>query len=333
MVGGWFDAEDLAGPLKLFRAIEADGSAPAQTLVMGPWLHGGWSEGDGDKLGNLEFHSKTGEFFREQIEFPFFMQTLKGAGQTNFPKAWMFETGRNEWRQFKVWPPKNVTARSLYLQAGGKLSFSPPARASEEFDEYTSDPARPVPLTGEIGEGMPGDYMTYDQRFASRRSDVLAYQTEPLKEDVTLAGPITPILRVSTSGTDSDFVVKLIDVYPNDTPDPERGRRRVHLGGYQQMVRGEPFRGKFRRSLSRPEPFIPGKPAEIKFAMPDVLHTFKAGHRIMVQIQSSWFPLVDSNPQQFEDIPKAKAEDFHKAVERVYRGGTHGTRIEVLVMK
>jgi len=333
MVGGWFDAEDLAGPLKLFRAIEADGSAPARTLVMGPWSHGGWSDGDGDKLGNLEFHSKTGEFFREQIEYPFFMQTLKGVGHTNFPKAWMFETGRNEWRQFKVWPPKNVSRRSLYLQAGGKLSFSPSPGAAEEFDEYTSDPARPVPLTGEIGEGMPGDYMTYDQRFACRRSDVLAYQSEPLKEDVTVAGPVTPILRVSTSGTDSDFIVKLIDVYPNDTPDPERGPRRVHLGGYQQMVRGEPFRGKFRQSMSRPKPFIPGHPEEIEFAMPDVLHTFKAGHRIMVQIQSTWFPLVDRNPQQFEDIPRAKAADFQKAVERVYRGGTHGTRVDVMVMK
>ena len=180
---------------------------------------------------------------------------------------------------------------------------------------------------------MPGDYMTYDQRFASRRSDVLSYETEPLKEDMTIAGPITPVLRVSTSGTDSDFIVKLIDVYPNDTPDPDRNPRRVHLGGYEQMVRGEPFRGKFRRSMSKPKPFIPGQPEEIEFAMPDVLHTFQAGHRIMVQIQSSWFPLVDRNPQQFEDIPQAKSSDFRKAVERVYRGGTHGTRVDVMVVK
>lgn len=333
LVGGWFDAEDLGGTLKLFRALEADGSAPALTLVMGPWPHGGWSGGNGDTLGDLNFVFKTGEYFREQIEFPFFMQALKGESQTNFPKAWMFETGENQWLQFQDWPPRNTVRRSLYLEAGGKLSFSPPARAAEGFDEYISDPAKPVPVTGEIGAGMPGDYMTGDQRFASRRTDVLAYQTEPLENDLTLAGPVTPVLRVSTSGTDSDFIVKLIDVYPNNAPDPTPNPRSVHFGGYQQMVRGEPFRGKFRRSMSRPEPFTPGRPAKIEFAMPDVLHTFKAGHRIMVQIQSSWFPMVDRNPQQFEDIPGAKASDFQKAVERVYRGGKEGTRLDVLVME
>jgi hypothetical protein len=186
---------------------------------------------------------------------------------------------------------------------------------------------------GEIGEGMPGDYMTRDQRFASLRTDVLTYQSEPLKEDVTVAGPVTPVLRVSTSGTDSDFIVKLIDVYPNDMPDPSPNPKGIHFGGYQQMVRGEPFRGKFRNSMARPEPFVPGQPAKIEFAMPDVLHTFKVGHRIMVQIQSSWFPMVDRNPQQFVDIPSAQASDFQKAVERVYRGEQDGTHIDVLVLK
>jgi hypothetical protein len=333
LVGGWFDAEDLGGTLKLFRAIEASGSAPAVTLVMGPWSHGQWGRQSGDQLGNLTFASRTGEYFREKIELPFFMQTLKDQGHKTLPKAWMFETGKNEWRKFQSWPPKNAVRRSLYLDAGGKLSFSPPASAAEEFDEYASDPSKPVPVTGEIGAGMPGDYMTYDQRFASRRTDVLTYETEPLKQDVTLAGPVTPVLRISTSGTDSDFIVKLIDVYPNDTPDPDPNPPGVHFGGYQQMVRGEPFRGKFRQSMSRPEPFIAGQPAKIEFAMPDVLHDFRAGHRIMVQIQSSWFPLVDRNPQQFEDIPGAKASDFQKAVERVYHGGSEGTRIDVLVME
>jgi len=187
-------------------------------------------------------------------------------------------------------------------------------------------------LTSEIGDGFPGDYMTCDQRFASRRTDVLTYQTEPLKHDVTIAGPVMPVLRVSTSGTDSDFVVKLIDVYPNDEDDPEPNPKDIHLGGYQQMVRGEPFRGKFRNSMSRPKPFVPGQPAKIEFVMPDVLHTFRAGHRIMVQIQSSWFPLVDLNPQQFENIMEAKPGDFQKAVERVYRGGADGTRIDMLVL-
>jgi hypothetical protein len=324
LVGGWFDAEDLGGTLKLFRAIEADGSAPALTLVMGPWSHGEWARQDGQKLGDLNFGSKTAEYFRDRIEFPFFMQSLKLKGSKKLPKAWLFETGKNQWRQFEAWPPVNATRRSLYLQAGGKLAFSPAASTAEEFDEYTSDPSKPVPVTSEIGGGMPGDYMTRDQRFASQRPDVLTYETEPLEHDVTAAGPVIPVLRVSTSGTDSDFIVKLIDVYPNDSPN--------HFGGYEQMVRGEPFRGKFRDSMSNPAPFVPGQPAKIEFAMPDVFHDFRAGHRIMVQIQSSWFPMVDRNPQQFEDIPNAKASDFQKAVERIYRGGADGTRIDVLVL-
>ncbi len=335
LVGGWFDAEDLGGTLKLFRAMDADGHAPALTLVMGPWSHGQWASPSGDHLGNLNFEFKTSEYFREKIELPFFVQTLKGESNVNtkFPKAWMFETGKNQWRKFDAWPPANSVRRSLYLQSGGKLSFSPSAHAAEEFDEYVSDPAKPVPVTSEIGEGMPGDYMTYDQRFASRRTDVLTYQSEPLSNSVTIAGPITPVLRVSTSGTDSDFIVKLIDVYPNDTPDPDPNPQNIRFGGYQQMVRGEPFRGKFRNNMARPEPFVPGQPTKIEFAMPDVLHTFKTGHRIMVQIQSSWFPLTDRNPQKFEEIPSAKTSDFQKATERIYYGGPNGTRIDVLVME
>jgi len=206
----------------------------------------------------------------------------------------------------------------LYLDANGKLSFNPPA-ARNGYDEYTSDPAHPVPVSANIGAGMPGDYMTYDQRFASRRPDVLTYVTEPLDHDVTVAGPVTPILQVSTSGTDSDFDVKLIDVYPADYPG---------LGGYQQLVRGEPFRGKFRNSLEKPEPFTPNQPAKIEYVMPDICHTFRPGHRIMVQIQSSWFPLTDLNPQKFIDIPHAKRTDFQTAVERIYRGSA--VRISVM---
>ncbi len=337
-VGGWFDAEDLAGPLKLFRAAEQIG-AETNTLVMGPWPHGGWAGSDGDKLGNLNFASKTGEFFRDRIQLPFFLRNLKlkgeGLGTTNdtrIPKAWLFETGTDEWRRFDSWPPTNATRRALYLDALGKLDFSPAASHDDEFDEYVSDPAKPVPVLGEIGSGMPSHYMTYDQRFASVRTDVLTYRTAPLDHDVTVAGPITPRLRVSTSGTDSDFVVKLIDVYPNDYPNPDPNPKGVHLAGYQQLVRGEPFRGKFRHSLSQPEPFVPGQPTTIEFTMPDVLHTFRPGHRIMVQIQSSWFPTVDRNPQKFVNIPTAKAADFQKASERIYRGGPDGTRLEVLVL-
>jgi len=344
VVGGWFDTQDLGGTLKLYQAIAHDGSAPASTLVMGPWPHGGWSRGDGDTLGNLNFREKTARFYREQIEFPFFLQQLKGKGGglnigtgVALPKAWVFVTGRNVWRMFDTWPPANAVRRSLYLDAGGKLSFTAPEGDGSQFDEYVSDPAKPVPVTGEIGVDLSYDYMTHNQRFASRRPDVLAYETEPLKQALTIAGPVTPVLRVSTSGTDSDFVVKLLDVYPNDYQDPAAAADRrappgaVPMGGYEQLVRGEPFRGKFRNSKSQPEPFQPNQPAEIQFAMPDVMHTFLPGHRIMVQIQSSWFPLTDRNPQQFLDIPSAKAGDFQKAVERVYRGGPDGTRLDVLV--
>jgi putative CocE/NonD family hydrolase len=332
--GGWFDAEDLSGPLKLFRAAQATGPKAPVTLVMGPWNHGGWSRGDGDKLGNLQFNSKTGEFYREHIELPFFLANLKGKGEglgPNVPAAWVFQTGTNQWMRFDTWPPKNSAEVAFYPDASGGLSMQTPKAAG--FDEYVSDPAKPVPVLGEPGPGMPGDYMTYDQRFASERTDVLTYQTAVLDHDVTIAGPITASLQVSTSGTDSDFVVKLIDVYPDDYPDPSPNPKGVHMGGYQQMLRGEPFRGKFRNSFSKPEPFVPGQASKIEYTMPDVCHTFRTGHRIMVQIQSSWFPLTDRNPQQFLNIPKAKASDFKKATERVYRGGDGGTKIVLRVVQ
>jgi putative CocE/NonD family hydrolase len=339
-VGGWFDAEDLAGPIKLFYALEKNGPRAPHTLVMGPWRHGGWSRGDGDTLGNLRFGSKTSEFYRETIEFPFFLEHLKGKGNglegedgSGTPKAWVFETGANAWRRHDAWPPREAREASLYLAQGGKLVFEPVAGGGEAFDEYVSDPAKPVPVVGHItGDGMPGDYMAEDQRFASRRPDVLVYQTEPLEEDFTIAGPVAPWLRVSTTGTDSDFVVKLVDVYPDDFPNPAPNPDRVRMGGYQQLVRGEPFRGKFRNSLERPEPFTPGRAETIDFTMPDVYHTFLKGHRIMVQIQSSWFPLIDRNPQTFVDIPKAKEGDFRKAVQRIYLGGEKGSRLRVLVL-
>ena len=336
-VGGWFDAEDLAGPLKLFRAVKENGPKAPETLVMGPWLHGGWSRMDGDRLGNLSFNSKTGEFFRDHIEFPFFLENLKGKGDgvkasaaAKVPEAYVFETGTNEWVRFENWPPANSAEKSLFLDASGKLGWQAPAAAG--FDEYVSDPAKPVPVIGEIGPGMAGDYMTYDQRFAAARPDVLVYQTEVLDKDITIAGPVTPLLHVSTTGTDSDFVVKLIDVYPNDYPDPVPNPKGIHMGGYQQMVRGEPIRGKFRNSMAKPEPFTPGKDAKLEFVMPDVCHTFRPGHRIMVQIQSSWFPLVDRNPQQFMTIPQAKSTDFKKATERVSYGGPEPSRIRLRVL-
>ncbi len=339
-VGGWFDAEDLAGPLKLFKALEANGPAAPDTLVMGPWRHGGWAGSDGDRLGNLSFGSKTGEFYRESIELPFFVEHLKGRGEglrtakdAAVPKAWLFGTGINEWRRFDAWPPRRAREASLYLGPGGTLAFAPASAPAGAFDEYVSDPAKPVPVIGHIGSGMPGDYMSEDQRFASQRPDVLVYETEPLDHDVMIAGPVSPALAVSTTGTDSDFDVKLIDVYPDDYPASDPGRTATPMAGYQQLVRGEPFRGKFRNSREQPEPFAPGRRERIEFAMPDVFHTFRVGHRIMIQVQSSWFPLTDRNPQTFVDIPKAKASDFVKAVERVYIGGPDGSRVRVLVLE
>jgi putative CocE/NonD family hydrolase len=339
-VGGWFDAEDLAGPLKLFRASEKNKPSAPNTLVMGPWSHGGWADMDGDRLGNLDFGSKTGEFYRDNIELPFFVYHLKDKGnglktspQGSIPKAWLFETGTNQWLRFDAWPPGGAREKTLYLGPGGRLSFEPAPGTGNEFDEYISDPDKPVPVIGHIGAGMPFDYMTEDQRFASQRTDVLVYETGPLDQDITIAGPITPLLEVSTSGTDSDFVVKLIDVYPNDYPDPYPNPAGIHMAGYEQLVRGEPFRGKFRKSLEKPEPFTPGQPEKIEFVMPDVCHTFRPGHRIMVQVQSSWFPLTDRNPQKFLNIPTAKASDFVKAVERVYRGGKEGSQIRVIVLE
>jgi putative CocE/NonD family hydrolase len=337
-VGGWFDAEDLSGPLKLFYALEENGPAAPNSLVMGPWRHGGWSRGKGSSLGNLQFNSDTGDYFREHIELPFFVDKLKGRKKDTgddpessaTPKAWLFETGTNQWRRFASWPPANTTALSLYFDAGSKLTFAPPMGNGSDYDEYVSDPSKPVPVIGDIGAGMPGDYMTYDQRFASKRPDVLVYETAPLDRDISVTGPITVSLMASTSGTDSDFVVKLIDVYPNDYPNPDPNPKQVHMAGYQQLVRGEPFRGRFRNSMSTPQPFTPGKPEKIAFSMPDVCHVFRPGHRIMVQVQSSWFPLVDRNPQSFVNIPTAKASDFRKAVERIYRG-PQGSFIRMLV--
>ncbi len=323
-VGGWYDAEDLSGPMRTYYSVEKNNPGIANTIVEGPWVHGGWARNDGDHLGEVQFHAKTAEFFRRNIQFPFFEYYLKGKGAP-LPEAYMFETGTNVWRQYTEWPPAAATAKMLYLHAGGKLSFDPPA-ASEGADTYVSDPAHPVPFVGYVTDTVPQRYMVDDQRFASKRADVVTYQTPPLDEDLTIAGPISPRLHVTSTGTDSDFVVKLIDVYPADAPDPDAstGGKRVidlpaiRMGGYQQLVRGEPMRAKFRESWEKPTPLTPGKVTALDFTMPDLLHTFRRGHRIMVQVQSSWFPLTDRNPQTFTDIPHARPEEFSKATEAIY---------------
>jgi putative CocE/NonD family hydrolase len=318
VVGGWFDAEDLSGTLKTFRAIQKQSPETADDLVMGPWPHGGWNRLPGDKLGEITFGSNNSGFFQDEIELPFFRHYLKDAADPALPKAYVFETGKNVWRKRDQWLPVGISHRKLYFNAAGKLSFSQ-SSDSDAFDQYVSDPANPVPFYSKPTLEMARDYMDADQRFAQARQDVLTYQTDPLAEDLTVAGPIAPTLFVSTTGTDSDFVVKLIDVYPENKGDP--------LSGYEQLVRGEPFRGKFRNSFEHPEPFKPGEVARIEYTMPDIYHCFQKGHRIMVQVQSSWFPLIDRNPQTFTDIPNAKPEDFQKATERLYHSAPHASFI------
>lgn len=331
-VGGWFDAEDVYGPQHTYEAIRAESPGTVNVLVEGPWSHGQWNYDAGEYLGDIRFNQKTGDYFREHIEFPFFQHFLKDRGEEKLPGAYVFETGRDEWHELESWPPAKVVKKTFYFQGGGKLSSERPAASEQEFDEYVSDPAKPVPHISWISTQMTYPYMTADQRFAARRTDVLVYQTEPLDEDVTVAGPITASLYVSTTGTDSDWVVKLIDVYPGNYPDPNPDPKEVRMGGYEQLIRGEPFRGKFRKSFEHPEPFEPGKPDKVEFPLPGVFHTFLRGHRIMVQVQSSWFPLIDRNPQKFMKISEARPSDFQKATQRVYRSGKMPSRITVDVL-
>jgi len=329
-VGGWFDAEDLFGTLETYKVTERNNPGIRNLLVMGPWYHGQWSSPDGTKLGDVPFHQNTAYWYQEHVEMPFFERILRENKPDGLAEAIVFETGTNQWRKFDAWPPANTSERKLHLQPEGRLGWNPPSRGG--YEEYVSDPARPVPSVPYIANTMTVEYMIDDQRHAAARPDVLVFQTNPLTEDLTLAGPLDVTLHVSTTGTDSDFIVKLIDVYPDNFPDPEPNPKRVRMGGFQQLVRGEPFRGKFRKSFEKPEPFTPGQMEKITFTMPDVFHTLRPGHRLMVQVQSSWFPLVDRNPQKFLEIHQAKPGDFQKATQRVYFGPVAGSSIGVRVL-
>lgn len=331
-VGGWFDAEDLYGPLKTYQTIEKNNPGAVNILVMGPWAHGQWASRSGERLGAIDFGSNTAEYFQQNIELPFFNYYLKEKGKLNLPEATIFLTGANEWRSFDRWPPKNVTTQQLYLRENGKLSFSAPPASQNPYDEYLSDPSKPVPFTADITTGFPRTYMIEDQRFAATRPDVLVYQSDILRENVTVAGPIIASLFVSTSGTDSDWIVKLIDVLPDSSETPSVQPPTPPLGGYQMMVRGEVFRGKFRNSYSKPEPFIPGQVTKVEYELQDVFHCFKKAHRIMVQIQSSWFPLVDRNPQKFVDIYHARESDYQKATQRVFRTSDYPSHLKLNIL-
>ena len=335
-VGGWFDAENLYGALQVFNNVAKQSESTTNLLVMGPWRHGQWARDDGDHLGYIKFDAKTSKYYGKQIETPFFEHYLKGKGDGKFPKAHVFETGTNQWRKFESWPPPAAKARSLYLTANGKLSWQAPAETAAA-DEFTSDPAKPVPVVIDIAIAMTREHMLDDQRFAASRPDVLVYESDVLEEDVTIAGPVLNSLFVSTTGTDADWIVKLIDVLPDSIPAPEivpnkSVDRRPPLAGFQMLVRGEVFRGKFRNSFSKPEPFTPGQITKVDYGMNDIFHTFRRGHRIMIQVQSTWFPLVDRNPQKFMNINEARETDFQKAVHRVFRQRDAASKLTVQVL-
>jgi len=330
VTGGWYDAEDLYGAINTYKTlVKANPNTPVY-FTMGPWVHGGWSHGDGDHLGDVSFGGPTGPFYREKIEFAFFSHYLKGTDM-DIPKIAAFETGVNEWKKYNVWPPKEAEEKNLYLLQDGRLSFEAPTSA-DSFDEFTSDPSKPVPFYNGITMDMQREYMTGDQRFASRRPDVLTYQTDVLDHDVTLAGNIWADLKVAITGTDADWVVKVVDVYPDSARNNQFTAKGTYMSNYEQMVRSEAMRGKFRNGFDKPEAFVPGKVTPVNFELQDVLHTFKKGHRIMVQVQSTWFPLIDRNTQQFQDIMKAKDTDFKKETHKVYTSKKHPSFLKVRVM-
>ncbi len=333
-VGGLFDAEDCWGAWNSYKAAEAQSPQSNSRIVMGPWYHGQWSR-EGNFLGNVSFGSNTSAHFQQDIEIPFFNYYLKNKGSVDaIAEANIFFTGENAWKIFNKWPPENVQPQLLFADAGNKLAFKFPE--TDGYEEYTSDPAHPVPYTEDVHEHRTREYMTDDQRFASRRTDVLTYQMYPLQNDITLAGPVIADIVTSISTTDADFVVKLIDVFPDDFKYPEgatTNEKAYPMGGYQMLVRGEIMRGKFRNSFEMPQPFVPNEITHVKFELPDVAHTFKKGHRIMIQIQSSWFPIADRNPQKFTDIYKADDSDFQRSTIRIYHDGANATKFILPVIK
>ncbi len=339
-VGGWYDNEDLYGALRTYEHIERQNPGIFNVLVVGPWFHGGWVRSDGDWLGTAYFGQKTSEYYRANMELPFFNHFLKDKGDiSKLKEVNLFDTGANEWKTFENYEPTNATDTALYLTDNGGLSFSLPKTGG--MNEYVSDPLKPVPYTQKITSNYPRDFMTEDQRFASTRPDVLVYQTDVLTEDITVAGDIKPSLTIASSGTDSDFIVKLIDVFPDNYKFPENVKPPENSawsvfapGGYQMLLRGEPMPARFHDSFEKPEPLKPNEPTKLGFVMPGIAHTFKKGHRIMVQIQSTWFPLVARNPQKYmTNYKQATAADFQKATQRVYFGGDNASAIILPIVK
>jgi len=340
-VGGLFDAEDCWGAWNSYKTSEKLNPSIHNKLVMGPWYHGQWASRDGNYLGNVKFGSNTAFWYQNNIEIPFFNFYLKGKGEKPaIAEATIFYTGENKWHKLDQWPPADSKPKDIFLSASGKLSWTKPSQ-SNSFTEYLSDPARPVPYTEDVHHDRTREYMTDDQRFASRRPDVLTFQTEPLTEDLVLAGEVIANLKVSITSTDADFVVKIIDVfpddfkYPGDVNPPSRSSTggSYPMGGYQMLVRGEIMRGKYRNSYEKPQAFSPGKVEKVQFALPDIAHTFKKGHRLMIQVQSSWFPLADRNPQKFMNIYEANETDFQKATIRIFHEAANASSVILPVVQ
>lgn len=336
VVGGLFDAEDCFGAWSLYKAIEHK-SSNNNKLVMGPWSHGGWARGNGDFLGNARFGTKTAKWYQQNIEIPYFDYYLRDQGDiSKIPEASIFFSGSNEWHSFSKWPPAEASVKKIYLQTNGSLSADEPQNNSG-YKEYTSDPSKPVPYTEDVHAGRTAEYMTDDQRFAARRPDVLTFTSRMLNNDLEVAGPVIANLFTAISTTDADFVVKLIDVFPDnftyiDSVDGPGNGKNYPMGGYQMLVRGEIMRGRYRKSFQYPEAFTPGKVTEVSYALPDVAHVFKKGHKLMIQIQSTWFPLADRNPQQFVNIYTCGEEDFVSSLIRIYTNHNYPSNIELPVL-
>ncbi len=333
-VASWFDAEDFYGPMSIYYTIEEKNPGNKSILVVGPWQHGGWARSSGDSLGFIHFGSNTSDFFKEKVEFPFFLFYLKDKGEMTLPEAQVFVTGSNQWQSFDSWPPGNTLEKNLYLKSNGKLSFSPPEGKTEDTaDSFISDPGKPVPFSAKPGTSQGHVWMIEDQRFASRRPDVLVYETDVLTEDITIAGPIIASLFFSTTGTDADWIVKLIDVLPGDTPNPNPNPQNVKMGDFQMLLAGEVFRSKYRNSFEKPEALVPNEVTNIEFDLHDKCHAFLKGHKIMVQIQSTWFPVIDRNPQKFVNIYSAQDSDFQKARHTIHRSGLHSSHLKLRILQ
>lgn len=335
IVGGWYDSEDMYGPLHIYKSIEKNDLPNNARIVMGPWTHGSWIYVKGDSLGDFSFNQNTGDYYRKEILLPFFKYYLKGEGDLKLNDAYTFDTGKNEWSNYETWPPKNIKEINYYFQPDEKLNQSLPG-SNNSFTEYISDPFNPVPYTAKFQDSKvfynPFNLIE-DQRFASTRPDVITFETDALPENVTIAGQITADLFVSTTGTDADFVVKVIDVYPDSAENPNPNPAKIEMGGYQRLVRSEIFRGKFRNSYEKPEPFTPNKISEVKINLNDAFHTFKTGHKIMIQVQSSFFPFFDVNPNTFCDIYNADKEKFVKANIKVYHSKEYPSAVSFRCLK